>query len=104
MGPLGAAGVGIFLVNWEMETPALTDIVKSRVSTATALGARPLHRRRRQHRGRAVRGVPCGAGQVGGVLDGKAWLSRHQRPIVLVLFCLIGAVYTYKGASALLKQ
>ena len=39
MGPLGAAGVGLFLVNWEMETPALTVILKSRVATATALAA-----------------------------------------------------------------
>jgi hypothetical protein len=43
--------------------------------------------------------------RVGGILEtAKGWLSRHERVILLVLFGLIGAVFTYQGASALLKQ
>ena len=67
--------------------------------------ARALHCRRGQH---AV--VPVGAYLVapdkvgGGLARAKAWLGRHERVIVLILFCLIGAAFTVKGGAALLKQ
>jgi len=106
MGPAGAAAIGVFLVNWEMETPALTEILKARVPMATALVSLVLFTAVAV----STAVVPLVAylaapDQVGGILAAtKAWLSRHQRLIVLVLFCLIGAVYTYKGAAALLQQ
>lgn len=106
MGPLGAAGVGLFLVNWEMETPALTVILKSRVSMTTALVSLVIFTAVAV----STAVVPVAAylaapEKVGGVLGPtKAWLSRHERVIVLVLFCLIGAAFTYQGAAALLKQ
>jgi hypothetical protein len=34
----------------------------------------------------------------------NGWLSRHERVILLVLFGLIDAVFTYQGASALLRK
>ncbi len=106
LGPLGAAGIGVFLVNWEMETPALTEIVKARVPLATELVALTLF----VAVALSTVVVPVAVylawpEKVGGFLDGsKAWLVRYQRPIVLVLFCVIGVLYTYKGAAALLAQ
>lgn len=106
MGPAGAAAIGVFLVNWEMETPALTEILKARVPTPTALVTLVLFTAVAV----STAVVPVAAylaapDKVGGILAaGKAWLSRHQRAIVLVLFCLIGVLYTYKGAAALLQQ
>ena len=89
-----------------METPALTEILKARVSLAAALAAllvftavavstsvAPLA---------AYLAAPARLGDVLAV--GKEWLSRHERELVLVLFCLVGTVYTFKGAAALLKQ
>ncbi len=106
MGPLGAAGVGLFLVNWEMETPALTVILKARASLAAALVALIVFTAVAVSTSAAPL-VAYGAAprRLGGMLGGgKTWLSRHQRPIVLVLFCAIGAVFTYEGGAALLKQ
>ncbi len=106
MGPLGAAAVGVFLVNWEMETPALTVILKSRVSTVSALTVLALFTAVAV----STAVVPAAAylaapEKVGGVLaHAKGWLGRHERVIVLILFCLIGTVFTFKGGTALLKQ
>jgi Sap, sulfolipid-1-addressing protein len=104
MGPLGAAGIGVFLVNWEMETPALTDILKARVPLATAVVALVLFVAVAVSTSAApVAAYLAAPGRVGGLLAaGKAWLVRYQRPIVLVLFGLIGALYTTKGLLALL--
>ncbi len=105
MGPLGAAAAGVFLVNWEMETPALTIILKSRVPTAEALLTLALF----AVVALSTQVVPVAAylarpGQVGGVLTGvKAWLGRHERPIMLALFLIIGAAFTYVGAAGLLR-
>ena len=106
MGPLGAAAAGLFLVNWEMETPALTVILKSRVSTATALVTLVVFTAVAV----STSVVPAVAyltapDRVGGVLAGaKAWLGRYERPIMLVLFLAIGAAFTYVGGAALLRQ
>ncbi|HEY5388106.1 MAG TPA: GAP family protein [Thermoleophilia bacterium] len=106
MGPLGAAAVGVFLVNWEMETPALTVILKSRVQTPTALTALVVFTAVAV----STAVVPVAAylaapDQIGGVLaTTKAWLSQHERMIVLILFGLIGAAFTYMGGAALLRQ
>jgi|GEM_PF-1979639 hypothetical protein len=106
MGPAGAAAIGVFLVNWEMETPALTEILKSRVPPTTALVSLVLFTAVAVSTAVAPLVAYLAAPeQVGGILAAaEAWLSRHERVIVLVLFCLIGAVYTYKGAAALLQQ
>ncbi len=106
LGPLGAAGVGVFLVNWEMETPALTDILKARVSLATAFAALIIFVAVAVSTAAApVAAYVAAPGTTGRTLaDGKDWLRRHQRPIVLVLLGLIGAIYTFKGATALLRQ
>jgi Sap, sulfolipid-1-addressing protein len=106
MGPLGAAAAGLFLVNWEMETPALTVILKSRVPTPTALLALVVFTAVAV----STSVVPLAAyvsapDRVGGGLAGvKEWLGRHERPIVLVLFLLIGAAFTAIGGAALLRQ
>jgi hypothetical protein len=31
----------------------------------------------------------------------KAWLTLHERPILIVLFAVIGTLYTVKGLIAL---
>jgi Sap, sulfolipid-1-addressing protein len=106
MGPAGAGAIGVFLVNWEMETPALTDILKARVPTTTALVSLVLFTAVAV----STAVVPLVAyvaapNHVGGILAAvKAWLGRHERVILLVLFGLIGGLYTYKGAAALLQQ
>ena len=106
MGPAGAAAIGVVLVNWEMETPALTEILKSRVPPTTALVSLVLFTAVAVSTAVAPLVAYLAApDRVGSILAAaEAWLSRHERVIVLVLFCLIGAVYTYKGAAALLQQ
>jgi hypothetical protein len=106
MGPLGAAGVGLLLVNWEMETPALAVILKSRVPTGTALVALVVFTAVAVSTSVAPFVMYLAApASVGGVLDrGKDWLSRHERRILLALFLLVGAAFTYIGAAALLRQ
>jgi hypothetical protein len=105
-GPLGAAAVGVFLVNWEMETPALTVILKSQVPTAEALLALVLF----TAVALSTSAVPlvlyaASPGGVGGVLDrAKAWLGRHERPIMLALFLLVGVAFTWVGGAGLLRQ
>ena len=44
-------------------------------------------------------------GGVGGALDRvKGWLGRHERPIMLGLFLIVGAAFTWVGGAALLRQ
>ena len=106
MGPLGAGALGLFLVNWEMETPALTEIVKARVSLATAFGALLVFVAVAVSTAVApIAAYLAAPARVGSLLSvGKGWLSRHERILALVLFGLVGAVYTYKGAAALLQR
>jgi hypothetical protein len=104
-GPLGAAGVGLFLVNWEMETPALTVILKSRVPTGQALVALVAFTAVAVSTSVAPFVLYLVApASVGGVLDrSKGWLTQHERPILLALLLLVGAAFTYFGASALVR-
>lgn len=103
LGPLGAAGVGVLLVNYETETPVLADILGARVSGAAAFVALA-----------AFVAVACAVPVLIVVASivarrrvdpwlsrGKAWFARHNRIILLVLFAAIGAVYTAKGLWAL---
>jgi RNase P/RNase MRP subunit POP5 len=105
-GPLGAAAVGVFLVNWEMETPALTVILKSRVPTAESLLALLLF----TAVALSTSTVPlvlyvASPGGVSGTLErAKVWLGRRERPIMLGLFLLVGAAFTWVGGAALLRQ
>ncbi len=106
LGPIGAAGIGVFLVNWEMETPALTDILKARVTLATAFAVLIIFVAVAVSTSVAPFAAYLAApDRASGMLsDGKVWLSRHQRPIMLVLFGLIGTLYTFKGVTALLAH
>jgi len=103
MGPSGAAVVGLLLVNYEMQTPAMMDILGgdlSRIeafvalavfvvvacSIPTAIVVASIVARRR----------------VAAFMErAKAWLTVHQRPILLVLFAAIGVIYTAKGIVVL---
>jgi len=104
LGPLGAAVVGVMLVNYEMESPALSDILASGVSRAAALGALAIF----VAVAVSTSAVPVIAyivapGPVGGFLGrAKAWLARYHRPILMVAFAAIGVLYTFKGVSGLL--
>jgi hypothetical protein len=103
MGPGGAAGVGLLLVNYEMQTPAMMDIlggdlprgeafaclalfvaVACSVPVAVVLAALVAQRRVAPLMARA-----------------KVWLTVHERPILLVLFGAIGTIYTVKGIVVL---
>lgn len=103
MGPAGAAGVGVLLVNYEMQTPALMDILGADLSRREAFVALTV-----------FIAVACSipiALVVASIVAhrrvavamqmAKAWMSIHQRPILLVLFGAIGAIYTVKGVVAL---
>jgi membrane protein implicated in regulation of membrane protease activity len=103
-GPAGAAAVGVLLVNYEMQTPAMVDILGADVTRAQAFVALS-----------AFIAVACAVPVliVAGALvardrvavsvdRAKAWLARYDRPVLLVLFAVIGAVYTTKGLLALI--
>jgi hypothetical protein len=104
LGPLGAAVVGVMLVNYEMEAPALSDILASGVSRAAALGALAIF----VAVAVSTSAVPVIAyvaapGPVREFLGrAKVWLARYHRPILMVAFAAIGVLYTFKGVSGLL--
>jgi hypothetical protein len=103
MGPGGAAVVGLLLVNYEMQTPAMMDILGGDLSRGEAFVALAL-----------FVAVACSIPalivlssiaarrRVELLLQrAKVWLTVHQRPILLVLFGTIGAIYTTKGIVVL---
>lgn len=103
MGPAGAAAVGVLLVNYEMETPALMDILGAGVPASEAFAALTL-----------FIAVACSIpvalivasivarGRVADLMQRvKAWLTLHERPILIALFAVIGTLYTVKGLLAL---
>jgi hypothetical protein len=104
MGPAGAAFVGVLLVNYELELPALTTILGADVSkvdaflalailvcvacsTPTATVA-------------AYTAAPHATAKV--MARGKALLTRYHRPILLLVFGAVGVYYLYKGLAGLL--
>jgi hypothetical protein len=105
LGPLGAAVVGVMLVNYEMEGPALSDILASDVARTAAFAALALF----VAVAVSTSVVPVVAyvaapGPVGASLErAKAWLARYHRPILMVAFATIGVLYTVKGAAGLLR-
>ncbi len=104
MGPLGAATVGVMLVNYEMEGPALSDILAAQVTRAQAFTALGLF----VAVAVSTSVLPVVAyfvapGRVGGLLArAKEWLARYDRPILMVVFLVIGVLYAVKGAAGLL--
>jgi membrane protein implicated in regulation of membrane protease activity len=103
-GSVGATAVGVLLVNYEMQTPAMVDILGANVTRAQAFVALS-----------AFIAVACALPVVivavalvardrvaVDVARAKAWTARYNRPVLLVLFAVIGAVYTTKGLLALL--
>jgi len=103
LGPLGAAVVGVMLVNYEMEGPALSDILASQVTRAAAFAALALF----VAVAVSTSVVPVVAyiaapGPVGAFLSRlKGWLARYNRPILMVVFAAIGVLYTAKGVAGL---
>jgi hypothetical protein len=105
LGPLGAAVVGVMLVNYEMEGPALSDILASPVTRAEAFVALALFVVVAVSTS-AVPVVSCivAPSAVGAVLErAKGWLTRYNRPILMVAFAAIGVLYSVKGAAGLLR-
>ena len=103
MGPTGAAAVGVLLVNYEMQTPALMDILGADVSRGEAFAALTL-----------FIAVACSIpfalvvasivarDRVAPLMErAKAWLTLHERPILIALFAVIGTIYTVKGLATL---
>ena len=104
MGPAGAAVVGILLVNYEMQAPALADIVHARVSLVEAFVALAVFIAIAASTPSVPLIVSIAApdrvtGAIGPV---KTWLTVHHRPILLVVFGVVGALYTGKGLLAVL--
>ncbi len=105
LGPLGAAVVGVMLVNYEMEAPAVSDILASQVSRAAAFAALALFVAVAVCTSAApVAAYAVAPGRVGAFLGwARGWLARYHRPILMVAFAAIGVLYTFKGAAGLLR-
>jgi hypothetical protein len=105
LGPWGAAGLGVMLVNYELAVPALTDILASQVSRNQAFMALAVF----IVIACSAPAVPLGvyaaapARVARPLARGKDWLSRHDRPILLVVFGAVGVYYAVKGARGLLS-
>jgi hypothetical protein len=103
LGPGGAAVVGALLVNYELETPVLLDILGAGTS-----------------RGRALidvvifSAIACSVPVVVIIIStiarrhvtvpiekARLWLTLHERPILLLVFGIIGTLYTVRGLIAL---
>ena len=104
LGPAGAAVVGILLVNYEMEGPALTDILHAGVSRAEAFTvlavfiaiaactpALPL-----------LATVAAPDLTAGTMSRARSWLTAHHRPVLLGVFAAVAVVYTGKGLVAII--
>jgi hypothetical protein len=104
LGPFGAAVVGVMLVNYEMEAPALSVILAAGVTRAEEFAALALFVAVAVSTSVApVVAYGVAPGPVGAFLDrAKAWLARYHRPILVVTFAAIGVFYTFKGVAGLL--
>ena len=101
MGPLGAVVVGVLLVNYEMQTPAMLDILAADVDQAAA-AALALFVVFACTLPTAVVAAVLGATGLKPAIDvdhAKAWLARYNRPVLLVLFAAVGAVYSTEGPA-----
>ena len=104
MGPLGAVVAGVLLVNYEMQTPAMLDILAADVTAAQAAAALALFVVFASALPVAMVAAVLGAHKhsAADVDRAKAWLARYNRPVLLVLFAVVGAVYSTKGLLALI--
>jgi hypothetical protein len=104
LGPAGAAVVGILLVNYEMQAPALADILHARVSLVEAFVALAVF----IAIAASTPAVPAvlsiaAPGRVAGAMGPlKMWLTVHNRPILLVVFGVVGVLYSAKGLLAVI--
>ena len=105
LGPGEAAVVGVLLVNYEMQTPAMVDILGANVTRAQALVALSLFIAVACALPVLIVGTALVArDRVAVSVDrARAWLARYNRPVLLILFAAIGAVYTTKGLLALVR-
>lgn len=105
LGPFGAAVVGVMLVNYEMEAPALSVILAADVTRAAEFAALALFVAVAVSTSAApVVAYIVAPGPVGAFLERtKARLARYHRPILMVTFAAIGAFYTFKGVAGLLR-
>jgi hypothetical protein len=105
MGPAGAALVGVMLVNYELELPALSDILDSGASRPHAFAALLVLVLVACSTPALTVGAYVAAPRLtGGALKaGKAWLTRYNRPILLLIFVAVGVFYTYKGVRGVLS-
>ena len=103
MGPAGAAAVGVLLVNYEMQTPALMDILGGDLSRGEAFAALALFIAVACSIPLAivVASIAARRQAAPAMQRVKLWLTLHQRPILLVLFGAIGTIYTTKGIIVL---
>jgi hypothetical protein len=103
LGPVGAVVVGLLLVNYEMEAPALMDVLGAGLPRGEAFAALavfvalacslPVVL--------AVASIAARRRVAPAMERAKAWLAVHDRPILLVLFGSIGLLYAIKGLFAL---
>lgn len=103
MGPGGAAGVGLLLVNYEMQAPAMMDILGGDLSRTDAFVALAVFVAVACSIPVAIVLASIAARRrvALAMLRAKAWLTVHQRPILLILFGAIGTIYTTKGIVVL---
>lgn len=103
LGPAGAAIVGVLLVNYELETPVLLDILGAGTSRGEAFVDLVV-----------FSAVACSVPVVVIMLSmiarrhvnapiekARLWLTLHERPILLLVFGIIGMLYTVRGLVAL---
>jgi hypothetical protein len=104
MGPAGAVLVGIMLVNYELELPALSDILGASASRSHAFVAvAVLVLVACSTPALTVATYLVAPGLTAAALGrAKAWLVRHNRPILLLIFIAVGILYTYKGVRGVL--
>jgi len=103
MGPAGAALVGVLLVNYELELPALTGVLAADVARFDAFLALAVLVVVACSTPTATVAAYTAAPQATASLmaRGKALLTRFHRPILLLVFGAVGVYYTYKGIAGL---
>ncbi len=104
LGPVGATVVGLLLVNYELETPVLLDILGARMSRGQAFIDLLVFTA-------VACSVPVAVIIISTVARrhvaapierARQWLTVHERPILLLVFGIIGMVYTVRGLVTLL--
>ncbi len=104
LGPAGAAAVGVLLVNYEMEAPALTDILHAGVSRVQALTVLALF----IAIAACTPAIPLLATvampdlTASEMARAKSWLTAHHRRVLLAVFAAVAVVYTSKGIVAVM--